>query len=126
MNLVFIENTPGSGQIIIVSEVFEGSVVSRRLEPGDSARIVISRFKSIAIDEEVVAVQGLSDPAGHRDDARVHSDDLRPPTGPPRRRDVGRSFAHRLRRPAASSVRAVEQDDEVKKSGKTALSKQCL
>jgi hypothetical protein len=62
MTLVFIENAPGSGQIIVVSEAFNDCVVSRRLEPGDSARIAISRFKSIVIVEEDVAGQGLAGP----------------------------------------------------------------
>lgn len=62
MTLVFIENAPGSGQVIVVSEAFKDCVVSRRLKPGDSARIAMSRFKSIVIDDEAVATQGLADP----------------------------------------------------------------
>jgi hypothetical protein len=100
MNLVFIENTPGSGQIITVSEVFNGCVVSHRLEPGDSARIVTSRFKSIVIDEEVVSDQGLANPADRRENPSPDSDGLRPP----RRREVGRSLAHRLRRNVSSEI----------------------
>ena len=100
MNLVFIENTPGSGQIITVSEVFNGCVVSHRLEPGDSARIVTSRFKSIVIDEEIVADQGLADPAGYRETSSPGSDGPRQP----RRREVGRSLAHRLRRAVAGEI----------------------
>jgi hypothetical protein len=71
MTLVFIENAPGSGQIIVVSEAFNDCVVSRRLEPGDSARVAISRFKSIVIVEEVDADQALAGPAGQWQGARA-------------------------------------------------------
>jgi hypothetical protein len=123
MNLVFIENAPGSGQIIIVSEAFEHCVVSRRLEPGDSARIVMSRFKSIVIDEEVVAAKGLADPAGHWDRSSADSDDLRPPAGSPRRREGGRSLAYRLRRSAEGEVPAGDRERELINSRKIALPK---
>lgn len=55
MTLVFIENTAGSGQIITVSEAFDNCVVSRKLKPGDSARIAVSRHKTIVIDDEACA-----------------------------------------------------------------------
>jgi len=55
MTIVFIENARGSGQIITVSEAFRDHVVSRRLKPGENARILVSPFKSISIDEEAIA-----------------------------------------------------------------------
>lgn len=122
MNLVFIENTPGSGQIIVVSEVFDGRVVSRRLQPGDSARIVTSRFKSIVIDEEVVAARGLAGSVGRGEKASADSEPQRPSAAPPCRREVGRLLAYRPRRTAASEARVVERGNAFENSTKTALS----
>lgn len=122
MNLVFIENTPGSGQIIVISEVFDGRVVSRRLQPGDSARIVTSRFKSIVIDEEVVAARGLVESVGHREKISAVPDGLRPSARPPRRREVGRSLTQHPRRSSASEAPVVEWGRASKTSAKTTLS----
>ena len=116
MNLVFIENARGSGQTIIVSEAFEHCVVSHRLEPGDSARIAMSRFKSIVIDDEAVATQGL-------EKSSADSDGSSPPAGPRRRGRGGRSLVYRLRRSVGREVRASDQDHELKKAERTALSK---
>jgi hypothetical protein len=71
MTLVFIENAPGSGQIIIVSEAFNDHVMSRRLRPGESVRIAISQFKSIVIDDEAVVNQRLADPARQGGSGRI-------------------------------------------------------
>lgn len=51
MTTVFIENVLGSGQTIKVLEDFGGSMVERTLKPGENARIIVSQFKSVTIDE---------------------------------------------------------------------------
>jgi hypothetical protein len=123
MNLVFIENAPGSGQIIVISEVFEGCVVSRRLEPGDSARVVMSRFKSIVIDEEVVAARELADAAGRCEEPGAHSDELRPRARLPRRREGGRSLTHHLRRSVANEANTSDPQRQLEISRKSAFFK---
>jgi hypothetical protein len=55
MTIVFIENILGSGQMIKVLEDFGDYVVEHRLQPGDNARIAVSRFKSIIVNEFVAA-----------------------------------------------------------------------
>lgn len=51
MNIVVIENVLGSGQVITVLEDFGDSIVERDLKPGEHARIVVSRFKSVVLKE---------------------------------------------------------------------------
>jgi hypothetical protein len=51
MNILFIENELGSGQIFTVLEDFGNRVVERQLRPGENARIVVSRFKSVVVTE---------------------------------------------------------------------------
>jgi hypothetical protein len=52
MTLVFIENVFGSGQIITISESFDGCVLEHRLKPGENRRLALSRFKSVVVNEE--------------------------------------------------------------------------
>jgi hypothetical protein len=54
MNIVFIENILGSGQVITVQEDFGDNVFERDLKPGENTRIVVSRFKSLVIKERAV------------------------------------------------------------------------
>jgi len=56
MTIVFIENVLGSCQVIQVLEDFGDYVVEHKLQPGDSARIAASRFKSIIVNEAQSAV----------------------------------------------------------------------
>ncbi|MBU4436377.1 MAG: hypothetical protein PSX79_13930 [bacterium] len=51
MNMVLIENTVGSSQVITIIEEFAGHSVSRDLNPGDAARIPVGQFKSITVRE---------------------------------------------------------------------------
>ena len=51
MSIVFIENVPGSGQVITVMEEFRGRLIKHDLRPGDNARIAVSRFKSVVVSE---------------------------------------------------------------------------
>ena len=49
--LIFIENVLGSGQMVKLTEDFGDYSVSRDLKPGENARLVVSAYKSIAIEE---------------------------------------------------------------------------
>jgi hypothetical protein len=49
--LIYIENMLGSGQIVKLNEDFGDYSVSRELKPGEHARLVISPFKSLAVEE---------------------------------------------------------------------------
>lgn len=55
MTIIFIENILGSGQVIHVLEDFGDHVVEHKLQPGDNARIAVSQFKSIVVNEAVAA-----------------------------------------------------------------------
>jgi hypothetical protein len=54
--LIFIENVLGSGQMVKLTEDFGDYSVSRDLKPGENARLVVSAFKSIAIEEAPIAM----------------------------------------------------------------------
>jgi hypothetical protein len=54
MNILFIENEYGSGQIFTVLEDFGNRVVERQLRPGENARIVVSQFKSVVVTERSI------------------------------------------------------------------------
>ena len=49
--LIFIENVLGSGQMVKLTEDFGDYSVSRDLRPGENARLVVSPFKSISVEE---------------------------------------------------------------------------
>jgi len=49
--LIFVENVLGSGQVVKITEDFGDYAVSRNLRPGENARLVVSPFKSIAVEE---------------------------------------------------------------------------
>ncbi|HEY2706658.1 MAG TPA: hypothetical protein VGI95_01285 [Caulobacteraceae bacterium] len=49
--LIFIENVLGSGQVVKLTEDFGDYSVSRDLRPGEHARLVVSPFKSISVEE---------------------------------------------------------------------------
>ena len=51
MNMVLIENTAGSSQVITIIEEFAGHSVSRDLNPGENTRIPVGQFKSIVVRE---------------------------------------------------------------------------
>jgi hypothetical protein len=56
--LIYVENVLGSGQRVKLVEDFGDRSVSRHLQPGESARLVVSPFKSITVEEEPVAQHG--------------------------------------------------------------------
>jgi hypothetical protein len=53
--LIFIENVLGSGQMVRLTEDFGDYAVSRDLRPGEYARLVISAFKTLCVEEIPVA-----------------------------------------------------------------------
>ena len=53
--LIFIENVLGSGQVVKLTEDFGDYSVTRDLRPGDHARLVVSPFKSISVEEVPVS-----------------------------------------------------------------------
>jgi hypothetical protein len=52
---IFIENVLGSGQMVKLTEDFGDYSVSRDLKPGENARLVVSPFKSISIEEAPIS-----------------------------------------------------------------------
>jgi hypothetical protein len=74
--LIFIENVLGSGQVVKLTEDFGDYSVSRELRPGEHARLVVSPFKSVTVEEVPVCQVANLTPAneGRR----------RGPTYPPR------------------------------------------
>jgi hypothetical protein len=49
--LIFIENVLGSGQVVKLTEDFGDYSVCRELRPGENARLVVSPFKSVSLEE---------------------------------------------------------------------------
>lgn len=49
--LIFVENVLGSGQVVKLTEDFGDYSVSRDLRPGEHARLVISPFKTLSVEE---------------------------------------------------------------------------
>jgi hypothetical protein len=56
--LLFIENVLGSGQLVKLTEDFGDYSVSSQLRPGENARIVVSPFKSISVEETTAMTAG--------------------------------------------------------------------
>jgi hypothetical protein len=53
--LIYIENVLGSGQTIKLTENFGDYSVSRELRPGEHARLVVSPFKAVTVEEVAMA-----------------------------------------------------------------------
>ena len=49
--LIFVENVLGSGQVVKLTEDFGDYSVARDLRPGENARLVVSAFKTLTIEE---------------------------------------------------------------------------
>ena len=65
--LIFIENVLGSGQMVKLTEDFGDYSVSRDLKPGENARLVVSPFKSISVEEiPLVAIMAAAANEGGR------------------------------------------------------------
>ena len=53
--LIFVENVLGSGQVVKLTEDYGDYSISRDLRPGENARLVVSPFKNISVEEVAVA-----------------------------------------------------------------------
>lgn len=51
MTVIFVENAPESGNVVKIIEVFGGHTIRRDLRPGENARVSVSRYKSILVEE---------------------------------------------------------------------------
>ena len=51
MTVIFVENAPESGNIVKIIETFGGHSIHRNLRPGENARVSVSRYKSIVVEE---------------------------------------------------------------------------
>jgi hypothetical protein len=52
---IYVENILGSGQIVKLTEDFGDYSVSRDLQPGENARLIVSPYKSIWLQELPIA-----------------------------------------------------------------------
>ena len=48
---IYVENILGSGQIVKLTEDFGDYSVSRNLQPGENARLIVSPYKSVWLQE---------------------------------------------------------------------------
>ena len=53
--LIFVENVLGSGQVVKLTEDFGDYSVTRNLRPGEHARLVVSPFKTVTVEEVPIA-----------------------------------------------------------------------
>ena len=53
--LIFVENVLGSGQMVKLTEDFGDHSITRELQPGEHARLVVSPFKTISVEEAPLA-----------------------------------------------------------------------
>ena len=51
MTVIFVENALESGNIVKIIETFGGHTIRRELRPGENARVSVSRYKSIVVEE---------------------------------------------------------------------------
>jgi hypothetical protein len=66
--LIFVENVLGSGQVVKLTEDFGDYSVTRDLRPGENARLVVSAFKTLTVEEvplSVAAAPVTAKPAIH-------------------------------------------------------------
>jgi hypothetical protein len=67
--LIFIENVLGSGQVVKLTEDFGDYSVSRDLRPGENARLVVSPFKSISVEE--IPLAAMATPRAANEGRRI-------------------------------------------------------
>ena len=65
--LIFIENVLGSGQVVKLTEDFGDYSVARDLLPGENARLVVSPFKTVTVEEVAIGLVAAPGPTneGH-------------------------------------------------------------
>jgi len=69
--LIFVENVLGSGQVVKLTEDFGDYSVTRDLRPGENARLVVSPFKTVTVEEVPLAQIAL--PAAANQGSTVHA-----------------------------------------------------
>jgi hypothetical protein len=83
---IYVENVLGSGQVITLIEDFGDYSVRRNLQPGENARLIVSPFKSIWV-QELPFVEAASAPRtecsspGAPDRLRLVAERTCPPPG---------------------------------------------
>jgi hypothetical protein len=63
MTVIYVENDLESGNVIKIVETFRGHTIQRDLKPGENARVSVSRYKSIIVEEvhqRPVSTEGAS------------------------------------------------------------------
>jgi hypothetical protein len=63
--LIFVENVLGSGHVVKLTEDFGDYSVTRDLRPGEHARLVVSPFKTVTVEEAPLSLARPGDAAGH-------------------------------------------------------------
>jgi hypothetical protein len=63
--LIFIENVLGSGQVVKLTEDFGDYSVTRDLRPGEHARLVVSPFKTLSVEEVPLSLPPLAANEAH-------------------------------------------------------------
>jgi hypothetical protein len=59
--LILIENVLGSGEAVSLTETFGAETITRELRPGETARLVVSAFKSICVAAQPARRRGSGD-----------------------------------------------------------------
>jgi hypothetical protein len=64
--LIFVENVLGSGQVVKLTEDFGDYSVARDLRPGEHARLVVSAFKTVTVEEVPISLMATPSAANER------------------------------------------------------------
>jgi hypothetical protein len=63
--LIFVENVLGSGHVVKLTEDFGDYSVTRDLRPGEHARLVVSPFKTVTVEEAPLSLAPTAANEGH-------------------------------------------------------------
>jgi hypothetical protein len=69
--LIFVENVLGSGQVVKLTEDFGDYSVTRDLRPGENARLVVSPFKTVTVEE--VPLSFVATPSAANEGRTIHT-----------------------------------------------------
>jgi hypothetical protein len=69
--LIFVENVLGSGQVVKLTEDFGDYSVARDLRPGENARLVVSPFKTVTVEE--VPISLIATPSAANEGHTIHT-----------------------------------------------------